>query len=212
MVKGEGPGFDVKVGTIVALQASGMIRCGSESEIGKIGHFPLILRKQGGILGIRGLEGYAKGIAFETGVEVVILRGPMINAKARTNHGFAVKHFWGPGQTDTWGEVFVRWIVQRGISGAGRGIDGHRKRSVLRAGTQAGPVELIEIEDGSPVIGLVRDTVVFPTQTKVEGQVWIDLPFVLKIGKVKCAAILVTAPRRVVGELTKLSVDEIGVG
>lgn len=212
MVDGEGPGFDVKVGTIVALQASRMIRCGIESEIGKIGHFTLILRKQGGILGIRGLEGYAKGIAFETGVEIVILRGTMINAEARTNHGFAVKHFRGPGHADTRVEVFVGWIVEHGISGTGRGIDGHRKRSILRARTQAGPVELIEIEDGSPVIGLARDTVIFPTETKVEGQVWIDLPFVLKIGKVKCAAILVTAPRRVVGELTKLSVDEISVG
>src|ERR1700674_2642278 len=54
-------------------------------------------------------------------------------------------------------------------------------------------------------------SIIFPAQSCVDSQIWRDLPLVLEIRHVECAAVLMAAPRRGEGEAVKLAVYKAAV-
>src|ERR1700752_1013498 len=90
-------------------------------------------------------------IAFQSRIQVVVLRCSVIDSEARPEHGFSVECIRRPRQGNPWVKVHIAWVVQSRILWAGRRTDwartGWHRIGIEGARTQADAMELIQIED-----------------------------------------------------------------
>jgi hypothetical protein len=73
-------------------------------------------------------------------------------------------------------------------------------------------MKLVDIEDGSAIVGLVSHPVVLPTQSASQGKVWGYLPLILNVRQIKGAPILAAAPGGGELDLVEEGGGEGGVG
>src|SRR5580700_851717 len=136
----------------------------------------------------------SESVAFQSGIQIVILRGAVIDAKSRANNGLSVKCGRSPRQAHAGIEVLVIRIIQNRICRARRSVYGSDKRSVERTAPQAGAVKFIQIEDRSPVGRFVSHAIVFPAEPGSDRECWSHFPFILKVRHVESAAETVATP------------------
>src|SRR5579872_778124 len=65
-----------------------------------------------------------KRIALESGVQIVILRGAVIDAEARADHRFSLQCAGSPSQSQARIKVHVTGVVQCRVRRTRRGVDG----------------------------------------------------------------------------------------
>ena len=69
-------------------------------------------------------------------------------------------------------------------------------------------MKLIEIENRRCVIGLVRHTIIIPTQSRADREIWSNFPLILKIRHVEHTPQLVAAPWGSKGDPVKRGIRE----
>src|SRR4029077_11630473 len=181
----------VEVAAAVPLQRARGIRGIGESR--QVGHGLL----EGGHKSHGSLQSPGKGVAFKAGIEIVVLRRPMVDAEARAEDGLPVKRVRRPSNTDARIKIQIVGVVQRGVARTWRRIYwSDAQRNVSRMGAEAYAMELIEVKYGRGVVRLVGDSIVFPAEAGTQSERRRSLPFILEIRHVESAAILVAAPGR----------------
>src|ERR1017187_4165391 len=66
---------------------------------------------------------YAKSVALESGIQIIVLSGTMINTETRSDNGLSMERVRSPSQSDPRIKVLVVGIVQSRILGTGRSVN-----------------------------------------------------------------------------------------
>src|SRR5580704_12608000 len=86
----------------------------------------------------RRIHCYPERVAFQPGVQVVVLRRTVINAKTGTENGFPMKRTWRPCHCEPGIKILVVWIVKSRIGWTGWSVDrAGTRRDIKRARPKA---------------------------------------------------------------------------
>src|SRR5579872_6664484 len=140
MLDGQAPFLGIEVAPVFALESPRMV-CGFLKAVGaakgrEIGNFLLQRWSER-----RSLHRRAERIAFEARIQVVVLRGAVIDAKAGANDSLSVQRGGRPSDTHAGIEISVIRIVQNGILRAWRRVYRSDERCIERTASQAGSVK-----------------------------------------------------------------------
>src|SRR5580693_6318913 len=151
------------------LQGSGMAGLLTDIESGKGGILLQELRLQigariwAGWRRVEAVDRNAERITFQSGIQIVILCGAMVDAEARAENCFSMQCAGSPRQGQPRIEIDVTGVVQARVRGTRRGIGGAgTRRYVERSGPKAHSVKHIYIEHRRAVGRLVGDAVIIP--------------------------------------------------
>ena len=165
MINRKAPGFDVQVTAPVALQGSRLLKIDNVAPEAAQVRGCLLISRQEGRARAGWVKIYERGepVAFEAGVEVIVLCCTVVNSKTCSNHGLSVECTRCPRHANTRIKVLVVGVIQRGILRAGRCVDGRWEWAVNRSRSQADSMKFIEIENRGAVVCLVGHSVILPT-------------------------------------------------
>src|ERR1700722_2809895 len=80
---------------------------------------------------IEAVDQNSERVALQSRIQVIILRGPMINAEAGAHYCLSMKHSGSPSQRQSRIEIHVTGVVQARVRGARSRINGAGARSYV---------------------------------------------------------------------------------